>query len=112
MPGWNFSDGVRLEMYDCHGGSNQRWAFVNETLRTENNKCMDVAWGSAANSASIQIATCNGNPAQQFVLTEAGDLVSTQTDKCVDIADWNSGNRAVLQLWNCAGTVNQKFRRG
>ncbi|SCF21053.1 Ricin-type beta-trefoil lectin domain-containing protein [Micromonospora purpureochromogenes] len=112
VPNWNFADGQRLIVWDCHGGTNQRWEFVNGTLRTQNNKCMDVAWGSTANGAAIQIATCSGNPAQQFVLTAAGDLVNPQANKCVDIAGWNPNNDALLQLWECTGGANQKWHRG
>ena len=85
---------------------------VNGTLRTQNNMCMDVAWGSTANGAAIQIAYCSGNPAQQFVLSGAGDLVNPQANKCVDIADWNPNNDAVLQIWECNGGANQKWRKG
>jgi streptogrisin C len=75
-------------------------------------KCMDVAWGSRDNGAVIQLATCSGNPAQQFVLSGAGDLVNPQANKCVDVKDWNSDNGARLQLWECTGYSNQKWRRG
>ncbi|PUA82433.1 beta-1,3-glucanase family protein [Nocardioides currus] len=112
VPNWRFEDGQRLIVWSCTGGTNQRWQFVNGTVRTENNKCMDVAGGSTANGAPIQIANCSGNPAQQFVLSGAGDLVNPQADKCVDIAEWNAADDALLQLWTCAGTANQKWRRG
>lgn len=112
VPNWNFADGQRLIVWDCTDGTNQKWEFVNGTVRTENNMCMDVAWGSVDNGAAIQIATCSGNPAQQFVLSEAGDLVNPQANKCVDIAEWNPNNDAVLHLWECVGGANQKWRRG
>jgi hypothetical protein len=112
VPNGNFADGQRLAVWDCHDGTNQKWEFVNGTLRTQNNKCMDVAWGSVADGAAIQIVTCNGNPAQQFVLSGAGDLVNPQANKCVDIAEWNANNGAVLHLWTCTGGANQKWRRG
>ncbi len=112
VPNWNFNDGQRLIVWNCTGGTNQRWEFVNGTVRTQNNKCMDVAWGSRDNGAAIQIVTCNGNPAQQFVLSGAGDLVNPQSNKCVDIAGWNPNNDAVLQQWDCSGGANQKWRRG
>ncbi len=112
VPNWNFNDGQRLIVWNCTGGTNQRWEFVNGTVRTQNNKCMDVAWGSRDNGAAIQIVTCNGNPAQQFVLNAAGDLVNPQSNKCVDIAGWNPNNDAVLQQWDCSGGANQKWRRG
>ncbi|GAB2980146.1 beta-1,3-glucanase family protein [Saccharothrix stipae] len=112
VPNWNFADGQRLIVWDCTGGTNQRWEATGGTLRTQNGMCMDVAWGSTANGAPVQIARCSGNAAQQFVLTAAGDLVNPQANKCVDIADWNPANDAVLQLWDCGGTANQKWRRG
>ncbi|WP_245664873.1 ricin-type beta-trefoil lectin domain protein [Actinoplanes subtropicus] len=112
VPNSNFSDGVPLQMWECNNTGAQKWTFVNGTLQTSNNKCMDVAWGSTANGAVIQIANCSGNPAQQFVLSAAGDLVNPQANKCVDIKDWNGNWGAALQTWDCAGTANQKWHRG
>ncbi len=111
VPNSNFNDGQQLSVWDCHGGANQKFEFVNGTLRTQNNKCMDVAWGSRDNGAAIQLVTCNGNPAQQFVLNNAGDLVNPQADKCVDIAGWNGNNGALLHQWQCTGGANQKWHR-
>jgi streptogrisin C len=112
VPNWNFADGQRLVVWDCTGGTNQRWEWVNGTLRTQNNLCMDVAGGGNANGTAIQVATCNGTGAQQFVLSAAGDLVNPQANKCVDIAEANPNNDAVLHLWECVGVANQKWRRG
>jgi len=110
VPNSNFSDGVRLQMWNCNGTAAQKWTFSGGSLRTQNNKCMDVAWGSTANGAAIQIANCSGNPAQQFVLSGAGDLVNPQANKCVDIAGWNGNEGALLHLWECTGGANQKWR--
>ncbi|QQQ78844.1 ricin-type beta-trefoil lectin domain protein [Saccharothrix sp. 6-C] len=112
VPNRDFTDGRRLVVWDCTGGTNQQWEATGGTLRMQNDMCMDVAWGSTANGAAVQVARCSGNPAQQFVLTAAGDLVNPQAGKCLDIADWNPANGAVLQLWECGGTANQKWRRG
>ncbi|GLY02282.1 MULTISPECIES: ricin-type beta-trefoil lectin domain protein [Actinoplanes] len=112
VPNSNFSDGVRVQMWNCNGTGAQRWEATGGTLRTGNNMCLDVAWGSTANGAAIQIATCSGNPAQQWVLSAAGDLVNPQANKCIDIDAWNGDDGAVLVLWECAGTLNQKWRRG
>lgn len=112
VPDWKFNDGQRLHVWDCTDGTNQKWEWINDTLRTENNMCMDVAWGSSENGAAIQIATCSGNPAQQFVLSGAADLVNPQANKCVDIKDWIPDNGAVLQLWECTGGAVQKWRKG
>lgn len=112
VPASNFTDGQRLNVWNCNNGANQRWESINGTLRTQNNKCMDVAGGSTADGASIQIVTCSGSPAQQFVLNAMGDLVNPQAGKCADIAGWNENDGAVLNLWTCTGGANQKWRRG
>jgi hypothetical protein len=70
---------------------------------------MDVAWGSSANGTAIQLATCNGGPAQQFTLNAALDLVNPQTNKCVDVKDQQTANGTRLQLWECSGRDNQKW---
>jgi streptogrisin C len=106
------NDGQQLTIFDCHGMPNQQWTFAGDgTLRVQG-MCMDVAWGSRDNGANIQIAHCSGNPAQQFVLSAAGDLVNPQSNKCVDVKDWNPDNHAVLVQWECHGGANQKWRRG
>ncbi|MCO8273716.1 ricin-type beta-trefoil lectin domain protein [Actinoplanes sp. TRM 88003] len=112
VPNWNFADRQRVHVWDCTDGTNQKWQFVNGTLRTENNKCLDVADAATHDGAAVQIYTCNGTAAQQFVLSAAGDLVNPQANKCVDIAEWKPDNGAVLHLWTCVGGANQKWRRG
>ncbi|MDP9819058.1 beta-1,3-glucanase family protein [Spirilliplanes yamanashiensis] len=109
---WQFNDRQRLQVWDCTDGTNQKWQFVDGTLRTENNKCMDVADAATADGTAIQIYTCNGTAAQQFTLNGAGDLVNPMSGKCVDIAAWNPANGAPLHLWTCVGGANQKWRRG
>lgn len=74
--------------------------------------CMDVAWGATGNGAVIQLATCSGNPAQQFRLNSAHDLVNPRADKCVDVKDRQTGNGTRLQLWDCNGRDHQKWSRG
>ncbi|AFR27665.1 glycoside hydrolase family 16 protein [Arthrobacter sp. Rue61a] len=111
VAGRQAADGAPLHLWDCDTAASEQWTFAaNGTIRSLG-KCMDVAWGSTANGAPVQLTSCNGNPAQQFVLNNAGDLVNPQANKCVDVVDWNSSNGARLQLWDCAGTTNQKWWR-
>jgi hypothetical protein len=107
----NFSPGQRLQVWDCADTVNQRFEFTGGTLRSQNNTCMDAAGAGTADGTPIQLATCNGNAAQQFVLNAAGDLVNPVSGKCVDIAGWNPDNAAPLHLWTCVGGANQKWRR-
>jgi ricin-type beta-trefoil lectin protein/thaumatin family protein len=112
VPRANFADGVHLQVWGCENNNEaQKWEFADGTLRTRDNLCMDVAWGSRDNGAVVQLAYCSGNPAQQWVLSDAGNLVNPQANKCLDIKDWNPENGAQVQLWDCAGTANQKWHR-
>jgi streptogrisin C len=110
VPGGNFVDGARLQMWTCNGTAAQRWASVGGTFQA-GGKCMDVAGASTADGTPIQLANCNGHRAQQFVLNGAGDLVSVLANKCVDIGGWNGNDGAQLIIWPCHGGANQKWRR-
>ncbi|WP_133910914.1 ricin-type beta-trefoil lectin domain protein [Streptomyces sp. NBC_00582] len=103
-------DGTPLQIWDCAGSANQKWDFRSDGTVRALGLCMDVAWGSKDDGAVIQLANCSGNPAQQFVLSDAGDLVNPQSNKCVDVKDNGTGNGAKLQQWTCSGTPNQKWR--
>ncbi|WP_245566863.1 glycoside hydrolase family 64 protein [Jonesia quinghaiensis] len=106
-----FADGQRVNMWDCVGGNSKQWTFTDGTVRTNNNLCLDAAWGGTKNGTPVQIATCSGNAAQQWVLSDAGDLVNPQANKCVDIVDRKTGNGAALQLWECSGESHQKWSK-
>jgi hypothetical protein len=69
-----------------------------------------VAWASTADGAILQIVGCSGNPAQQWVLSAAGDLMNPQSNKCADIDAWNPNDGAKLVLWECPGGANQTAR--
>ncbi|NED15425.1 RICIN domain-containing protein [Streptomyces sp. SID9124] len=105
------ADGSPLQIADCTGKNWQKWDFRPDGTIRSMGLCMDVAWGSHDNGAVIQIAWCSGNPAQQFVLSAAHDLVNPQANKCVDVKNAQTGGGARLQLWDCNGRDNQKWSR-
>ncbi len=103
-------DGTGLQLWKCAGTANQKWDFRGDGTVRSLGLCMDVAFGSREDGAAIQLARCSGNPAQQFVMSTAGDLVNPQADKCVDAKDNGTVDGTKLHLWTCAGTPNQKWR--
>lgn len=103
-------DGTKLHLWDCLGSANQKWEFQGDGTVRALGLCMDVANGSRDDGAPIQLARCSGNPAQQFVLSGAGDLVNPQADKCVDADAHGTDNGTRLLLWTCTGLPNQKWR--
>jgi streptogrisin C len=112
VPGYNYTDGQPVDLWDCNNGANQTWDFTNGTLRTQNNKCLDVTANGTSNGTPVEIWNCTGGANQQFVLSAAGDLVNPQANKCADITGFNNTNGATLTLWDCNGGTNQKWHRG
>lgn len=109
MVGHKGADGSPLEIWSCNSNNWQKWDFRSDGTVRSMGLCMDVAWGSSANGAVIQLAVCSGNPAQQFRLNSSNDLVNPQANKCVDVKDQKTGNGTRLQLWDCNGQDNQKW---
>ncbi|WP_307080388.1 RICIN domain-containing protein [Streptomyces canus] len=105
-------DGTPLQIWDCNGFAQQSWRFMSDGTVRALGLCMDVAWGSTSDGAVVQLATCSHNPAQQFRLNSAHDLVNPQANKCVDVKDRKTGNGTRLQLWDCNGQDIQKWSTG
>lgn len=112
VPNSDFSDGKRLQLWDCNGSSAQKWDFAGDGTLRADGKCMDAPGAGTSNGTPVQLANCSGNKAQQFTLSGAGGLVSILANKCVDVTGNNSASGTQLQLWECAGTANQKWSVG
>lgn len=101
--------GSQLQIRDCDGSAGQKWTIMRDGTIRSQGMCMNVGGGSVQNGAGISRTTCNGSPAQQFVLNAAHDLVNTHADKCADVKDERTSNGTPLQIWQCGGTDNQKW---
>ncbi|MFI0815888.1 ricin-type beta-trefoil lectin domain protein [Streptomyces sp. NPDC021098] len=101
----------QLQIFDCKpkGPDGQKWTMEkNGTIRSLG-KCMDAANGSRENGTVVQLARCNGEPAQQFQYTKGHTLVNPQSGKCVDPTGGKDDNTTKLELWDCTGHDNQKW---
>lgn len=108
VSGGRAADGAAVQIYNCNSSAaNQRWSFVNGTLRSMG-MCMTAAGSSSG--AALQIRSCNGGSAQLFRLTSAGDIVHSGTNTCVDVKDNKTAAGTRLQTWKCNGQANQKWR--
>ncbi|MGW2809968.1 RICIN domain-containing protein [Streptomyces sp. NPDC001450] len=100
VSGWSKADGAKVIQWDCHGGANQRWEFVDIG---DPKSCPPGSGGCAENALGYLI-------------------VSKNSGKCLDAGngDFPSPPRlgAGLQQWACAGStgdpwwVNQAWRLG
>ncbi|TDB95561.1 endo-1,4-beta-xylanase [Actinomadura sp. 7K534] len=106
VPNASTSDGTQVQLYDCHGGTNQQWAPTDAgELRVYGNKCLDAA--GTGNGARVQIYSCWGGDNQKWRLNSDGSIVGVQSGLCLDAA--GSGNGAPIQLYSCWNGDNQRW---
>lgn len=118
------ASGTRLQMYTANGTDAQRWAFVpmpsvpdgTYIIRTalDRSVVLDVAGGSAADGANVQIYGENDTNAQKWVVKNNSDgtcsIRNASTGKALDVdvsADRDGKN---VQQWSPSSTQqNQKW---
>ena len=71
-------------------------------------KCVDVAAANSANGTQVQLYTCNGTAAQQWIVGTDGTIASL--GKCLDVASAGTANGAKVQIYDCNGTAAQKWQ--
>ena len=65
-----------VHIWDCHGGTNQRWTRTAAgELRVYGDRCLDVNGNGTANGTKVQIWTWNGGAAQRFTFNPNGTIV-------------------------------------
>ncbi|MFD0900021.1 endo-1,4-beta-xylanase [Actinomadura sediminis] len=108
VPNASTTDGTGLQLWDCHGGTNQQWTFTDAgELRVYGDKCLDAA--GTGNAARVQIYGCWGGDNQKWRLNSDGSIVGVQSGLCLDAA--GSGNGTPIQLYSCWGGANQRWTR-
>jgi lysophospholipase L1-like esterase len=102
--------GAQVHIWDCHGGTNQRWTRTTAgEVRVYGDRCLDVNGNGTANGTKIQIWTCNGTPAQRFTFNANGSVVGAGSGKCLDVASSGTANGTLVQLYDCNGTGAQRW---
>ncbi|MCI4066206.1 RICIN domain-containing protein [Micromonospora sp. R77] len=98
------TDGTPVQLWDCHGGDNQKWARTGSTfVNPATGKCLDVASGSTANGARVQLWTCNGTGAQNWQVNANGTITNPQSGKCLDASGQGTANGTGIQIYACYG---------
>ena len=108
VPNGSTSDGTQLQLWDCHGGTNQQWEHTAAgELRVYGDKCLDAA--GTGNGARVQIYSCWGGDNQKWTLNSDGSIVGVQSGLCLDAA--GSDNGTPIQIYSCWGGDNQRWTR-
>jgi hypothetical protein len=108
VPGAVTTNGTQLQLWDCHGGTNQRWTYTSgRQLTGYGNTCL-TANGTAAGAAVI-IGDCAGQTGQQWSVNANGTIASAQSGLCLDANGAATANGTKIILWSCSGGANQQW---
>jgi arabinoxylan arabinofuranohydrolase len=109
VPNSSTTNGTQLQLWDCHGGTNQRWTYTaSQQLTVYGNKCLDANGRGTSNGTAVIIWDCNGQTNQQWNLNANGTITGVQSGLCLDPAGAATANGTKIQLWSCAtGTTDQ-----
>ncbi|MEU9558356.1 endo-1,4-beta-xylanase [Streptomyces fumanus] len=110
VPGSSTTDGTQVQLWDCHGGTNQTWTSTDAgELRVFDNKCLDAA--GTGNGAKVQIYTCWGGDNQKWRVNSDGTITGVQSGLCLDAVGAGTANGTLLQLYTCSSSGNQRWSR-
>ena len=113
VPGQSTTNGAQLQLWDCHGGSNQRFTYTSsKQLTVYGNKCLDVSGGSTADGTAVVIWDCNGQTNQQWNVNADGTITGIPSGKCLDAFGRGTANGTKIIIWSCNGGANQKWSLG
>ncbi|GHJ47670.1 beta-xylanase [Catellatospora sp. TT07R-123] len=106
VPNSSQTNGTRVQLYDCHGQSNQQWTYTSsKQLKVFGSMCLDAA--GSGNGSAVQIYSCNNQSNQQWNVNSNGTITGAQSGRCLDV--WSTANGAQVQLYDCNGQANQRF---
>ncbi|MEU5625625.1 MULTISPECIES: endo-1,4-beta-xylanase [Streptomyces] len=110
VPNASTSDGTQLQLWDCHSGTNQQWAYTAAgELRVYGDKCLDAA--GSGNGTKVQIYGCWGGDNQKWRLNSDGSIVGVQSGLCLDAVGGGTANGTLIQLYSCSNGANQRWTR-
>ena len=79
-PNASTTNGTQVQLWDCHGGTNQRWTYTaGRQLMVYGNKCLDASGQGTANGTAVIIWDCNGQTNQQWNVNANGTITGVQS---------------------------------
>jgi hypothetical protein len=108
VPNAQFTQGVRLQMYDCNDTAAQLFCY---NLTTQHliigNLCVQAA-GNAQQGAAVILGPCSEQASASWKVVAKGDWVQfvRVNDLCLDTGG-PANNGAQLQVWQCSGAGAQ-----
>jgi hypothetical protein len=110
VPGSSTANGTQVQLWDCHGGGNQRWAYTaGRELRVFGNKCLDAFGAGTSNGTAAIVWDCHGGTNQQWNVNASGTITAVQSGLCLDANGAGTANGTRIHLWSCNGGGNQRW---
>ncbi|WP_225848975.1 RICIN domain-containing protein [Streptomyces sp. HPF1205] len=108
--GGTTANGTQLQLWDCNGGSNQRWTYTaGKQLTVYGNKCLDASGQGTSPGTAVIIWDCNGQTNQQWNVNSDGTITGAQSGLCLDATGGGTANGTKIDLWTCNGGSNQRW---
>jgi pimeloyl-ACP methyl ester carboxylesterase len=113
VPNASQANDTQLTIWDCNGGSNQRWTYTSgKQLMVYGNKCLDAAGHGRTNGTRVIIWDCGGGANQQWNVNPNGTITGVESGLCLDVTGGSTASGALVQLWTCSGVSHQQWRLG
>jgi endo-1,4-beta-xylanase len=110
VPNASAANGTQVQLYDCWGGSGQRWTVTSgKQLQVFGNKCLDASNQGTSNGTAVIIWDCSGQANQQWNVNANGTVTGVQSGLCLDANGAGTANATKLILWSCNGGANQQW---
>ena len=110
ISGASTANGAQAQLWDCHGGTNQRFTYTSgKQLQVYGSKCLDANDQGTANGTAVVIWDCNGQTNQQWNINANGTITGVQSGLCLDANGAATANGTKLILWSCNGGANQQW---
>ncbi|MGI4801215.1 MAG: ricin-type beta-trefoil lectin domain protein [Janthinobacterium lividum] len=106
----NTTPGARLQIFACHGGSNQDFEMIGSNiLSLSGQRCLDVQGNGngGATGTPVDSYTCTGGANQQWFYYK-GELINMQHSLCLDATTFV--NNTVLVVNACNGAASQQWQ--
>ncbi len=109
------SNGTKVQLWDCWGGSNQNWLIgADGTIRNQaSGRCLDADTGTiGANGTTVQLWDCNGQANQRWTLEANGTIRNQASGRVLDAnLGTINANGTKVKLWDAWGGRNQAWYR-
>ncbi|MBQ1052333.1 RICIN domain-containing protein [Micromonospora sp. C51] len=112
VPGATTTNGTQMQLWDCAGGSHQRWTYTaSKQFTVYGNKCLDANGAGTSNGTTVIIWDCHGGLNQQWNVNANGTITNVQSGLCLDANGAATANGTKIILWSCNGGANQQWSR-